>query len=37
MKRFYVKHLIIHNQEGATPVSLALERGYHKLHRLLTE
>ncbi|XP_044789292.2 A-kinase anchor protein 13 isoform X8 [Bubalus bubalis] len=29
--------LSIHNQEGATPVSLALERGYHKLHRLLTE
>ncbi|XP_059227601.1 A-kinase anchor protein 13 isoform X5 [Mustela nigripes] len=29
--------LSVHNQEGATPVSLALERGYHKLHRLLTE
>ncbi|XP_039714369.1 A-kinase anchor protein 13 isoform X4 [Pteropus medius] len=29
--------LCIHNQEGATPVSLALERGYHKLHQLLTE
>ncbi|XP_074256080.1 A-kinase anchor protein 13 isoform X8 [Saimiri boliviensis] len=29
--------LSIHNQEGATPVSLALERGYHKLHQLLTE
>ncbi|XP_016065084.1 PREDICTED: A-kinase anchor protein 13 isoform X3 [Miniopterus natalensis] len=29
--------LSIHNQEGATPVSLALERGYHKLHKLLTE
>lgn len=29
--------LSIHNQEGATPVSLALERGHHKLHRLLTE
>uniref|UniRef100_A0A8C5VGY3 A-kinase anchoring protein 13 n=1 Tax=Microcebus murinus TaxID=30608 RepID=A0A8C5VGY3_MICMU len=29
--------LSIHNQEGATPVSLALERGYHQLHRLLTE
>ncbi|XP_044087452.1 A-kinase anchor protein 13 isoform X6 [Neovison vison] len=29
--------LRVHNQEGATPVSLALERGYHKLHRLLTE
>lgn len=28
--------LSIHNQEGATPVSLALERGYHKLHQLLT-
>uniref|UniRef100_A0A8C0L3M9 A-kinase anchoring protein 13 n=1 Tax=Canis lupus dingo TaxID=286419 RepID=A0A8C0L3M9_CANLU len=29
--------LSIHNQEGATPVSLALERGYHKLHQLLTQ
>uniref|UniRef100_A0A452T0S6 A-kinase anchoring protein 13 n=1 Tax=Ursus maritimus TaxID=29073 RepID=A0A452T0S6_URSMA len=29
--------LSIHNQEGATPASLALERGYHKLHQLLTE
>ncbi|XP_058398375.1 A-kinase anchor protein 13 isoform X2 [Diceros bicornis minor] len=29
--------LSIPNQEGATPVSLALERGYHKLHQLLTE
>ncbi|ELK18241.1 A-kinase anchor protein 13 [Pteropus alecto] len=29
--------LRIHNQEGATPVSLALERGYHKLHQLLTD
>ncbi|XP_016007144.2 A-kinase anchor protein 13 isoform X9 [Rousettus aegyptiacus] len=29
--------LRIHNQEGATPVSLALERGYHELHQLLTE
>ncbi|XP_037688903.1 A-kinase anchor protein 13 isoform X3 [Choloepus didactylus] len=29
--------LSIHNEEGATPVSLALERGYHKLHQLLTE
>ncbi|KAM5291243.1 A-kinase anchor protein 13 isoform 3-T3 [Glossophaga mutica] len=29
--------LSIHNQEGATPVSLALERGYHQLHKLLTE
>ncbi|XP_010619322.1 A-kinase anchor protein 13 isoform X3 [Fukomys damarensis] len=29
--------LSVHNQEGATPVSLALERGYHKLHQLLTE
>ncbi|XP_036134022.1 A-kinase anchor protein 13 isoform X4 [Molossus molossus] len=29
--------LSIHNQEGATPVSLALERGHHKLHKLLTE
>ncbi|KAM5206805.1 A-kinase anchor protein 13 isoform 8-T8 [Hipposideros larvatus] len=28
--------LSIHNQEGATPISLALERGYHKLHQLLT-
>ncbi|KAM8804378.1 A-kinase anchor protein 13 [Eudromia elegans] len=27
----------IHNTEGATPVSLALERGYLKLHQLLTE
>ncbi|KAL8197544.1 UNVERIFIED_CONTAM: hypothetical protein K2H54_031213 [Gekko kuhli] len=25
------------NSEGATPVSLALERGYHKLHQLLTQ
>ncbi|XP_012588125.1 PREDICTED: A-kinase anchor protein 13 [Condylura cristata] len=29
--------LSIHNREGATPVSLALERGYHKLHQLLTQ
>ncbi|XP_053514849.1 A-kinase anchor protein 13 isoform X7 [Artibeus jamaicensis] len=29
--------LSIHNQEGVTPVSLALERGYHQLHKLLTE
>ncbi|XP_006541318.1 A-kinase anchor protein 13 isoform X13 [Mus musculus] len=29
--------LSIHNKEGATPVSLALERGYHELHQLLTE
>ncbi|XP_036787783.2 A-kinase anchor protein 13 isoform X3 [Manis pentadactyla] len=29
--------LSVHNQEGATPASLALERGYHKLHQLLTE
>lgn len=29
--------LSIHNQEGATPVSLALERGYHQLHQLLTQ
>ncbi|XP_040586102.1 A-kinase anchor protein 13 isoform X3 [Mesocricetus auratus] len=29
--------LSIHNREGATPASLALERGYHKLHQLLTE
>ncbi|KAM4893483.1 A-kinase anchor protein 13 [Sylvia borin] len=29
--------LSIHNNEGATPVSLALERGYQKLHQLLTE
>ncbi|XP_053933784.1 A-kinase anchor protein 13-like [Cuculus canorus] len=29
--------LRIHNNEGATPVSLALERGYQKLHQLLTE
>lgn len=29
--------LSIHNQEGATPVSLALERGHHKLHKLLTQ
>ncbi|KAM6125313.1 A-kinase anchor protein 13 [Phoenicopterus ruber ruber] len=29
--------LSIHNNEGATPVSLALERGYQKLHKLLTE
>ncbi|KAK2503493.1 hypothetical protein MC885_019622 [Smutsia gigantea] len=29
--------LSIHNQEGATPASLALERGYHELHQLLTE
>ncbi|XP_067411749.1 A-kinase anchor protein 13 isoform X2 [Emydura macquarii macquarii] len=28
--------LCIHNNEGATPVSLALERGYQKLHQLLT-
>ncbi|XP_015273973.1 PREDICTED: A-kinase anchor protein 13-like, partial [Gekko japonicus] len=25
------------NSEGATPVSLALERGHHKLHQLLTQ
>lgn len=29
--------LSIHNNEGATPVSLALERGYQKLYQLLTE
>ncbi|XP_061451967.1 A-kinase anchor protein 13 isoform X2 [Rhineura floridana] len=29
--------LCIPNREGATPVSLALERGYQKLHQLLTE
>ncbi|KAJ7409393.1 A-kinase anchor protein 13-like protein [Willisornis vidua] len=29
--------LSIHNNEGATPVSLALERGYQKLYELLTE
>ncbi|XP_051004690.1 A-kinase anchor protein 13 isoform X1 [Acomys russatus] len=29
--------LSIHNKEGATPVSLALERGHHQLHQLLTE
>ncbi|XP_009468514.1 PREDICTED: uncharacterized protein LOC104017233 [Nipponia nippon] len=29
--------LSIHNNEGATPVSLALERGYQKLHQLLTD
>lgn len=29
--------LSVHNQEGATPASLALERGHHKLHQLLTE
>ncbi|XP_074090246.1 A-kinase anchor protein 13-like [Macrotis lagotis] len=29
--------LSIHNNEGETPASLALERGYQKLHRLLTE
>ncbi|XP_076980240.1 A-kinase anchor protein 13 isoform X2 [Tamandua tetradactyla] len=29
--------LTVHNEEGATPVSLALERGYHKLHQLLTQ
>ncbi|XP_020820215.1 A-kinase anchor protein 13 isoform X3 [Phascolarctos cinereus] len=29
--------LSIHNSEGETPASLALERGYQKLHRLLTE
>uniref|UniRef100_A0A8C8R8T1 A-kinase anchoring protein 13 n=1 Tax=Pelusios castaneus TaxID=367368 RepID=A0A8C8R8T1_9SAUR len=28
--------LCIHNNEGATPVSLALERGYKTLHQLLT-
>ncbi|XP_075431346.1 A-kinase anchor protein 13 isoform X6 [Ascaphus truei] len=27
----------IHNSEGATPLSLALERGFLKLHHLLTE
>ncbi|XP_029808890.1 A-kinase anchor protein 13 isoform X4 [Suricata suricatta] len=29
--------LRVHNQEGATPASLALERGHHQLHQLLTE
>ncbi|XP_069078837.1 A-kinase anchor protein 13 isoform X2 [Pleurodeles waltl] len=29
--------LSVHNNEGATPVSLALERGYQKLHKLLTD
>ncbi|KAK1327869.1 hypothetical protein QTO34_012778 [Cnephaeus nilssonii] len=29
--------LSVHNQEGATPASLALQRGHHKLHKLLTE
>ncbi|XP_053128083.1 A-kinase anchor protein 13 isoform X3 [Hemicordylus capensis] len=29
--------LCVPNSEGATPVSLALERGYQKLHQLLTE
>ncbi|NXE48874.1 AKP13 protein, partial [Casuarius casuarius] len=29
--------LSIRNTEGATPVSLALEKGYEKLHQLLTE
>ncbi|XP_071070449.1 A-kinase anchor protein 13 isoform X4 [Dasypus novemcinctus] len=29
--------LSIHNEEGATPVSLALERGYHTLYQLLTQ
>ncbi|XP_019359598.1 PREDICTED: A-kinase anchor protein 13-like isoform X2 [Gavialis gangeticus] len=29
--------LCIRNNEGATPVTLALERGYQKLHQLLTE
>uniref|UniRef100_A0A8B9PAS8 A-kinase anchoring protein 13 n=1 Tax=Apteryx owenii TaxID=8824 RepID=A0A8B9PAS8_APTOW len=29
--------LSIRNTEGATPVTLALERGYQKLHQLLTE
>ncbi|XP_064373282.1 A-kinase anchor protein 13 isoform X4 [Dromaius novaehollandiae] len=29
--------LSIHNTEGVTPVSLALEKGYQKLHQLLTE
>ncbi|XP_038602180.1 A-kinase anchor protein 13 isoform X2 [Tachyglossus aculeatus] len=29
--------LNIHNEEGATPASLALERGYQKLHQLLTQ
>ncbi|XP_031811413.1 A-kinase anchor protein 13 isoform X4 [Sarcophilus harrisii] len=29
--------LSIHNNEGETPASLALERGYQKLHQLLTE
>ncbi|XP_062998242.1 A-kinase anchor protein 13 isoform X2 [Elgaria multicarinata webbii] len=29
--------LRVPNSEGATPVSLALERGYQKLHQLLTE
>ncbi|XP_054998038.1 A-kinase anchor protein 13 isoform X2 [Sorex araneus] len=29
--------LSVHNQEGATPGSLALERGYHQLHQLLTQ
>ncbi|CAI5792733.1 A-kinase anchor protein 13 isoform X1 [Podarcis lilfordi] len=29
--------LSVPNREGATPVSLALEKGYQKLHQLLTE
>ncbi|XP_074863129.1 A-kinase anchor protein 13 isoform X3 [Carettochelys insculpta] len=29
--------LCIRNSEGATPVTLALERGYQKLHQLLTD
>uniref|UniRef100_A0A6I8NZY7 A-kinase anchoring protein 13 n=1 Tax=Ornithorhynchus anatinus TaxID=9258 RepID=A0A6I8NZY7_ORNAN len=29
--------LNVHNEEGATPASLALERGYQKLHQLLTQ
>uniref|UniRef100_A0ACB8E657 Uncharacterized protein n=1 Tax=Sphaerodactylus townsendi TaxID=933632 RepID=A0ACB8E657_9SAUR len=29
--------LSVPNREGATPVSLALEKGYHKLHQLLTQ
>ncbi|XP_078539288.1 A-kinase anchor protein 13-like isoform X2 [Lissotriton helveticus] len=29
--------LSVHNNEGATPVSLALERGFQKLYQLLTE
>lgn len=29
--------LRISNREGTTPASLALERGYQKLHQILTE